>query len=224
LPYFLATSALVPILFTHLSRFESFVDTRESVGETIATAMIFIVPLEFVFLAAPVLSLTTVFPSSYAPGSTALRFLAIGNGLLIIGAILSTAFQAVGHARIPARAFLVVTVIEAFVLAYTVPHFGITGAAATFASASVAQLMVLMIMYVQATGRETLRDGLRWTLRYGLVVGCAAGIGLSLATRLPLLAAAVIAMMIYGAAVTMLNLVPTAYAPQRWIQKMRRPT
>jgi O-antigen/teichoic acid export membrane protein len=224
LPYFLASSALVPILFTHLSRFETFVETRESVGETIATALIFIVPLEFVLFTAPVFSLTSVFPSSYAPGSTALRFLAIGNALLIIGAILSAAFQAVGRARVPAHTFLTVTVVEAFILAYTVPHFGIVGAAATFASASVAQVVILVLMYIRSTGLDTLTNGLRWALRYGLGVGFAFSVGFALATSVPLLLAVIVALAIYALAMIGLKLIPPAYSPQRWLQSARRPT
>jgi O-antigen/teichoic acid export membrane protein len=224
LPYFLASSALVPILFTHLSRFETFVETRESVGETIATALIFIVPLEFVLFAAPALSLTSVFPNSYAPGATALRFLALGNALLIVGAILSAAFQAVGHARIPARPFLVITGIELGVLTYTVPHFGITGAAATFAAASVVQLVILLIMYVGSTGFDTLRIGCRWTLRYGLAVGSACAIGIALSTRLPMLVAIAVALASYAVGVSLLKLVPSTYSPHRLLQKVRRPT
>ena len=224
LPYFLASSALVPILFTHLSRFETLVDTRESVGETIATALIFIVPLEFVLFGAPVFILTSVFPSSYAPGAIALRFLAIGNAFLIIGAILAAAFQAVALARIPARAFLMVTFVEALVLGYTVPHFGITGAAATFATASVAQAMILMSVYIRSTGIETLQVGLRWVLRYGVAVGIAFSIGIALSTSVPLLLAVAIALATYAIGVIVLKLVPPAYSPQRWIQYMRRTT
>jgi O-antigen/teichoic acid export membrane protein len=200
------------------------VETRESVGETIATALIFIVPLEFVLFTAPVFSLTSVFPSSYAPGSTALRFLAIGNALLIIGAILSAAFQAVGRARVPAHTFLTVTLVEAFILAYTVPHFGIVGAAATFASASVAQVVILVLMYIRSTGLDTLTYGLRWAFRYGLGVGFAFSVGFALATSVPLLLAVVVALAIYALAMIGLKLIPPAYSPQRWLQSARRPT
>jgi O-antigen/teichoic acid export membrane protein len=224
LPYFLASSALVPILFTHLSRYETFAETRESVGETIATALIFIVPVEFVLFAAPVFSLTSVFPNTYAPGAIALRFLAFGNALLIIGAILSAAFQAIGHARIPAHSFLIVTLLEAFILAYTVPHFGITGAAATFATASVAQVVILLIMYIRSTGANTLKAGFRWTIRYGLAVGLSFSVGAALSTSVPPQMAIAIALAIYGLTTIAFKLIPSAYRPQRWIQSMRRPT
>jgi O-antigen/teichoic acid export membrane protein len=176
-PFYLVSTAMVTVLFVQLAHFKSITSTRQAVGKTLTLAAALVFPFEVVLMILPGQALTLFFPESYAPGAPALRLLAIGNTLLIVVAILSAAFQAIGQGKIPARILLVVAFIEVMALAVIVPTWKTTGAASVFIAASSTALLLLGRVYLQKSGTETARRAASWLSRYGIAVGLGTGTG-----------------------------------------------
>jgi O-antigen/teichoic acid export membrane protein len=170
-PYYLAVSTMLPVLFVQLARYESVSATHKTLGETLGLTAVLILPLEIVLVAFPEQALTTVFPAVYAPGAPALRILAIGNTLLILAAIFSTPFQAVGRAKVPALILLTVVLVEPFALWAVVPTGQAVGAAWVFVAAAFLTLSCLIAVYLHETRAAYLRRVALWGIRYVLAVG-----------------------------------------------------
>ncbi len=170
-PYYLVMSALVPILFVQLARFDNVAATSKAVGETLKLTVALVLPIELILVICPHVTLVTLFPSSYAPGAPSLRLLAIGNTLLILVGILSAAFQAIGRAKIPARVLLMVTLVEPIVLWMVVPSQEALGAASVFIGASVTALLCLGVVYLRGLSVNTIRQASSWLSRYVVALG-----------------------------------------------------
>jgi len=176
-PYYLVTAARAPILFTQLVREQSLLRGAARLGEMIALTLLLIFPLEFALIVAPDRALGVLFPAAYAPGAATLRLLAMGNALLIVVALLSTAFQAVGRAYVLARILLLITLVEPLALAVAVPRWHGLGAASVFVGASMAALLGLRIAGLREIGTSTLLSARNWVGRYVGVVGVSAVVG-----------------------------------------------
>jgi O-antigen/teichoic acid export membrane protein len=170
-PYYLVVSTILPVFFVQLARHENVSATQKKLGETLGLAAALILPLEIVLMAFPEQALTTVFPDVYAAGAPALRILAIGNTLLILAAIFSAAFQAVGRAKVPALILLVVVLVEPFALWAAVPSGQTLGAAWVFVAAAFLTLFCLVAVYLRETRVVYLRQVAPWVVRYVLAVG-----------------------------------------------------
>lgn len=176
-PYYLVASVIVPVLFVQLARFENISSTREATGEALSMTLALVVPLELILVIAPQTVLGAFFPSSYAPGAATLRLLALGNIMLIMVAVVSTAFQAIGRAKVPAVLLLAVVVVEPLVLRVVVPVHGAVGAASVFVAASLVALLSLGAKYLYELGPEGVRPVVSWFLRYVLAAGTAVATG-----------------------------------------------
>lgn len=173
-PYYLVTSTIVTVLFTQLSRLSAIPATRDLVGEAIATAALFVVPAAALLVIAPGTILGLFFPSSYLSGAPALRLLAIGNSLLIVVAILTTAFQALGRGKVPASILLVLAAVEPFMLRPAVARWQAIGAASVFVGISSAALLLLGAAYLHALGPRVAKPAVSWFLRY--ILAASAGV------------------------------------------------
>jgi len=191
-PYYLA-SALLPILFTRLARLDRVASTAPAIGAALRLALLVLLPCELVLCAAPALALGALFPHPYVVGVPALRLLALGNGAIILVAILATAYQATGKARGAAGLLLAVAGCEAFALRALVPAGHAEGAAALFLTAATTVLVVLGLAYLRALDRRVIRRAAAWLLRYSAALaggvlcgggGLAAGGSIALAVVL----------------------------------------
>ncbi|MBA2714164.1 MAG: oligosaccharide flippase family protein [Rubrobacteraceae bacterium] len=176
-PYYLVTVSFVQVLFVRLARLGDLAATRRAVGETLSMVVTLVLPIEVVFMIVPEQALLALFPDAYASGASALRLLAIGNALLILAAVLSAAFQAVGRARVPALVLLAVVLPESLVLWMIVPARGTTGAASVFATAAAIALIALGMVYLREAGLETFRRVAAWLFRYAAAIGVGAAVG-----------------------------------------------
>jgi O-antigen/teichoic acid export membrane protein len=165
-PYYLVMSALVPILFVQLARFDNLPATTKALGETLRLTVALVLPIELVLMISPHAALITLFPSYYAPGAPSLRLLAIGNTLLILVVILSATFQAIGRAQIPALILLMVAFAEPMVLWIVVPTQEAPGAASVFIGASATALLSLGAVYLRRVGAGAIRQACSWLYRY----------------------------------------------------------
>lgn len=212
-PYYLVLAAVMPVLFVQLARHENAPATQRTLGETLGITAALILPFEVVLMAFPKQALVTFFPDAYAAGAPALRILAIANAMLILTAIFSTTFQAIGRAKIPALILLVVTVVESFALWVVVPTEQALGAAWVFAAAAFLALSGLVTVYLWESGLACLWQAASWGVRYVLsgAVGLAAG---SVALELGAAAAVVVGAMCYLLAAVLLRIVrPLAILP-----------
>lgn len=170
-PYYLVMAALVPVLFVQLARFDRIAATPATVGETLRLIFVLVLPIEILFMLYPHAIIVTLFPSSYAPGASSLRLLAIGNTLLILVGVLSATFQAIGRARVPAVILLVVAFIEPFVLWMIVPTQEALGAASVFIGVSATALLLLGAVYLREIDADVVRQASLWLGRYVVVLG-----------------------------------------------------
>jgi len=169
-PYFLVASAIAPVLFTQLAKVQTVSETREHTCEALRFVAILILPIEVMFIALPEPILTLFFPRAYAPGAAILRLLAVGNGALILVAILSVTFQAVHAARIPARVLVLVALGEAATLCFAVPAGAAQGAAIVFVVASCLALLTLSVTYLRMLETSWHRPLIAWVTRFGLLI------------------------------------------------------
>ncbi len=191
-PYYLG-SALLPILFTRLAHLDRVASTAPAIGAALRLALLVLLPCELVLCAAPDLALGALFPRPYVVGAPALRLLALGNGAIILVAILATAYQATGKARGAAGPMLAVAGCEAFALRALVPAGHAEVAAALFLTAATTALVLLGLAYLRGLDRRVIRRTAVWFLRYiaaltggilGGVVGLAMGGSVALAVGL----------------------------------------
>lgn len=208
-PYFLVSSALVPILFNRLASRPSLRQTRRSVAQALSLAVAIVLPVEMLLIAVPHEVLALFFPPAYAGAAPILRLMAVGNAALIVVVVLGTAFQAVGRAWEMGRIILGVVAVEAVALFLVVPRFGQIGAVSSFVSASVACAVVLAWRYA-TEARVDLRAALRWLARFGAAV--AAGLALALLCRSigGVAAGVAVGAVVYYVLVVRLRLVPAA--------------
>lgn len=176
-PYYLVVSAMLPVLFVQLARYENVSDTQKTLGETLGLTAVLILPLEIVLMALPEQALVTFFPDAYAPGAPALRILAIGNTLLVLAAIFSAAFQAVGRAKVPALILLTVMLAEPFALWAVVPSGQALGAAWVFVVAAFLTLLCLVVAYLRESSAACLRRVAPWVIRYAFALGAGLAAG-----------------------------------------------
>lgn len=170
-PYYLVLAAIMPVLFVQLARHDSIPATRERLGEALALTAALILPFELLLMVFPGEALTLLFPDVYAAGAPFLGLLAVGNALLILTAILSTAFQAVGRARVPALILLAVTLAEPLALWAVVPGWQAAGAAWVFVGAASLALLGLTAAYARDAGAASVLRAAPWTARYLVAVG-----------------------------------------------------
>lgn len=179
-PYFLVSSALVPILFNRLARHPTLQETRRAVAEALSLAVALVLPVELLLIAVPQEVLHLFFTPAYADAAPTLRLMAIGNAVLIVVAVLGTAFQAVGRASEVGRMLLGVVAVEALVLAVLVPRFGQLGAVSSFDAAAVASGVLLGWRYWTQARIDVVASA-RWLARFAVAVG--AGLALALTLR-----------------------------------------
>jgi O-antigen/teichoic acid export membrane protein len=170
-PCYLVEAAMMPVLFVQLARYENISATQNTLGETLGLTAVLILPVEIVLMAVPRQALLAFFPDAYAPGAPALRVLAIGNILLILVALFSTAFQAIGRAKFPALILLAVVLAEPFALWAVVPAGQELGAAWVFVAATFLALFCLVAAYLQESSAACLRRVAPWVIKYVLAVG-----------------------------------------------------
>lgn len=180
-PFFLVSSAIVPILFTRLASHVSVAETRSRVAGALRVAIALVLPFEFVLVAIPDQVLAVLFPPAYAGAAPILRLMAVGNAALIVAAIFAAAFQAVDRAGEVARIVLAVAVIEAAVLVAVVPRFGPQGAVLSFDAATLVCTVLLALRY-RTEARVELGPTARWLLRFALAgaAGTIVAIGVAL--------------------------------------------
>jgi len=181
-PYYLVSAAIVPILMPQLARFDTLQATRHRIAEALRLVMVLVVPLEVVLAFVPYEALDLLFRAKYAPAAPTLRMLAAGNSALMALAVLAVGFQATGHARIPARILLSVTLGEALILYAVVPHWHAEGAASVFVTASTLSLVALGMAYLRALGQNRTRRTVSWLARYVAAVTTGALIGAAFAS------------------------------------------
>jgi O-antigen/teichoic acid export membrane protein len=179
-PYFLATSALIPPLYAAAASHTHLSFSRPLLGRALATATVLILPFELLLIAVPEAVLAILFPPEYADAAPILRVMAVGNGFLMLAALVSATFQAVGRAAVPARIFLVLAAIEVPVLLLVVPAGGGQAAVITFASVSALALAALGAAYLRVVPVDA-RRVLGWCTR--LLAAVAAGLAVALGIR-----------------------------------------
>ncbi len=175
-PYYLV-AAMMPILFTRLTRTAEVAETRATVVEALRLTLLFLLPIEFALVAAPDLALGRLFPHTYVVAAPLLRLLALGNCAVILTVILSTTFQAIGRAVIPARALLATTTVEALFLRLLVPTWHAAGAATLFCVAATTTLVALGFVYARDLGFDAAQHSANWLLRYLGVLSVATALG-----------------------------------------------
>ncbi len=171
---FYLVNALLPVLFVQLAQLGRTAATAGPIGEALRLAVLLVVPVELALALAPNLALGVFFPHAYAGGAPALRLLALGNCAVILVAVLSCAFQATGHAGVPARILLGVTACEAVVLSVAVPHWHALGAATVFLGAASCALALLGAAYLRAVGPQVLTLVAPWLGRLVIALGVSA--------------------------------------------------
>jgi O-antigen/teichoic acid export membrane protein len=216
-PYYVAVATLLPVLFVQLARYENVSATHSTLGETLGLTAALFLPFEIALIAFPRQALVTFFPDVYASGAPALRILAVGNILLILVAIFTTTFQAVGRAKVPALILLAVTLAEPFALWAAVPSGQALGAAWVFVAAAFLALFCLVAIYLHESSAACLRRIAPWIIKYVLAVGAGLAAG-----RLVLDLGAVPAVAVGGACylvvATLLRVIrPLAVLPGRGI-------
>ena len=168
-PFYLA-AALLPLLFTELAGLQDKGNAHRIVGGWLGMTLLLLLPMEMVLILAPNWAIQEVFPHAYRSGASALRLLALGNCVVIPCAALSTVFQAIGLAAVPARIVLVVVVCEAVALRIAVPLWQGQGAATLFLVAGTSALLGLGITYAKKVDIRCRWRALRWLARYFLAL------------------------------------------------------
>jgi O-antigen/teichoic acid export membrane protein len=176
-PYYLVGATILSVLYVQLARHESISGTEETLGEAVGLTCALIVPFEIALMALPKQALVVFFPNVYAEGAPTLSVLALGNVLLILAAILTIAFQAVGLARVPVMVLLPVILAEPLALWAVVPSMGALGAAWVFVAATFVVLLALTALYLRGSSASVLRRAGLWGLRYALAVGVGLAVG-----------------------------------------------
>lgn len=206
-PFFLVSSAVVPVLFTRLADAVDLRATRVRVAEALRFAFVLVLPIELVLIAIPDVIVGWLFPPAYAVAAPIIRLMAIGNSLLMIVAVLGAAHQAVGRAGDVGRVLMSVAGVEAIALLWLVPRFGALGAVLAFDMAALVSSLLLGARYVARTGIAARAAG-PWLGRWAIALGIGGAVALlALATAgagVALLAAGVV----YYALVLVLRLVP----------------
>lgn len=206
-PYFLVSSAIVPVLFTMLASAGALPNTRRRVGEALGLALAIALPGEVLLIAAPDMFLGALFPPAYAGAAPTLRLMAVGNAALIVAVILATAFQAIDRAWEVGRVLAGIITVELVVLALVVPRFGATGAVLAFDAAALAAAAILGVRYA-TTARPAPAPIAAWLLRYllAVAVGAASAVAGAKVGGVPL--AIVAGGLAYGASLLSTGLVP----------------
>lgn len=177
-PYFLVSSAVVPVLFTRAAAKARGDDPpSELLARALRQVLVFAVPVELALAIAPEAMLSLFFPPQYGAGAEALRILALGNVPLLFVAVLAAFAQAIGLARPIAVGLLLTVTAEAVALAVLVPHGGIVAAASVFAVAAAAGVVIAGIRV--AFSLQSISIGTAWLLRYGaaLAIGAIPALG-----------------------------------------------
>jgi O-antigen/teichoic acid export membrane protein len=221
-PYYLMGAAILPVLFVQLARHESIANSEGALGEALALTCTLILPFEIVLMVLPREALLAFFPDVYAAGAPALSVLAFGNVLLILAAIFTVSFQAIGRAKVPLMVLLPVTLAEPLVLWAMVPSWGALGAAWGFVAATSVSLLCLTVLYVRGSSTPVLRRVVPWAARYGLAVGVGLAVGRLTLGYGPAPAVAVGAAG-YLVAATALRLIDPLGMLPGWVPSLRKP-
>lgn len=208
-PYYLVVAAVLPVLFPQLARHNNIATAQKTLGETLSMTITLVLPFEIALMAFPRQALVTFFPDIYALGAPSLRILAIGNILLILAAIFSATFQAVGRARVPALILLLVVIVELFALWVAIPSGEEIGAAWVFVMATSLALFCLLTAYLRESDTSYLRQVASWVIRYILAIAVGLTIG-RLALDLGVAPAVVMGGGCYLVAATLLRVIPLA--------------
>lgn len=176
-PYFLVTSALVPVLFTQMVA-QRGAAGQAHLGETLRRVAVLLIPLELLLIVAPEAALRLVFPAAYSEAASTLRLLALGSGMMLVVPVLVAALQATGRPHLPAIVLLGIVAVEALVLRLAVPAFGATGAAAVFIAAAMSALLLLSMECLSGSAAMIPRGLLAWLVRYGLTVAISGALAL----------------------------------------------
>lgn len=172
-PYYLVSSAIIPVLFTRLARMRGLRETPEQVGEVLRLVLAFILPLEIGLAVAPGVALGLLFPARYGAAAASLQLLAVGNAMALLMNVLSAVFQSVRQPRLPAVVLLSAASVQAILIRAVVPDAGPVGAAAVLAIVATGGLAILGAIYVRQaslTARQSFHACL-WTGRYALALG-----------------------------------------------------
>lgn len=170
-PYFLA-SALCPILFTQAAHLKKLNLTGPAVGEIMRLVALFLIPIEAVLLFEPARIMALFFPPAYLEGAATLSILALANSAVILVAVFTTVFQAVGRARIPAFILLVASMIEALAHLVIVPRWGAAGAASVFLAIALVDMLLLGGIYLNILKDFHPVSIIKWLLKFSLALGC----------------------------------------------------
>jgi O-antigen/teichoic acid export membrane protein len=213
-PYFLVVSAMAPVLFVQLARYNNVAATQEKLGETLALTAALLLPFEIILMVVPTQALVTFFPDVYAAGAPGLRILALGNALLMLTVIFAVAFQAVGQAKVPALILLAVILVEPFAIWAVVPSGQALGAAWVFVAAAFLTLFGLVVAYLrESRAVRLLRRVAHWVIRYALAVGVGLAAG-RLALGLGTDPAVAVGMLCYLVVATLVRIIrPRAMLP-----------
>jgi O-antigen/teichoic acid export membrane protein len=222
-PYYLGT-AMFTVMFPRLARLDDISQSGEVVGDTLRLVLLFLIPIEIGIFIAPYQILDLVFPADYLSAAPMLRILAVGNGAIILVAMLSTSFQALDKARIPAVVLLSVTALEAFVLRMVAPAYSATGTASTFVAACLAAFVFLGIIYSRFIPTLMTAKTVSWLARYGLSLMVALGVFFILYEiwQALFLLSAIIATVCYLFAASGLGLLPVPMVVIYQIKKNRK--
>jgi O-antigen/teichoic acid export membrane protein len=169
-PYFLVASALVPVAFAQFAHCRTLAATAPTLGKMVTFAAVLVIPLELLLALTPETALHLLFPQAFAAGADAVRLRAIGTSLVILVAILTSAFQATGRGWTPAFLLLGAVAAEMLCLPVVVPSGGSVGAAAAFVvvgSVALAGLGTIYLRELPVTSRNAAGS---WAFRYGVTL------------------------------------------------------
>ncbi len=206
-PYFLATSSLIPPLFTAAAAMHELPPTRQILGRALASALVLVVPFELLLIVAPEVVLGILFPPEYAATAPILRVMAVGNTLLMLAAMIAAVFQAVSRAGIPARVFLVLAAIEVPILVVAVPAGGAMAAVSIFAVVSGLAAVSLAGFYLREV-RVDIGRVLRWVARLAAAVGVGLVVAVTVRAAAGAISAVVAAGLAYLGVATALRITP----------------
>jgi O-antigen/teichoic acid export membrane protein len=197
-PYFLVSSAIVPVLFTRLAHGGSLEATRRRVAEALRIGVALVLPFELLLIAVPDVVLGLLFPHAYAGAAPIVRLMAIGNAALILVVVLAAAFQAVDRAAEIGRVLLCIVAAEVVTLVLLVPRFGALGAVSSFDIAAISAALILGTRYASRVPFDRASTA-RWAagLVASLAIAGAVAVVLRLATN-PFLAVAGAGVIYYG--------------------------
>lgn len=218
-PYFLVSSAIVPVLFTRLAVHGSLRETRARVAEALRLAVALAIPVELLLIALPDLALRLLFPAAYAPAAPVLRLMAIGNAALILVAVVMAAFQAIDRSAEVGRVLLVIVPVEVVTLMLVVPRFGALGAVTSFDGAALVTALVLGLRYVSEASVEV-RGVAGWLGRFLAAVAAGGAVALVTLALANVYVAVVAAGLVYYGLAVALGLVPELHL-ERLLARLR---